>query len=183
MRNNIPRHARGFSLIELMIVIIVLGITLAWGLPSFMTAMRGNRVVTETNDFLLAINVARSEAIKRNRRVGICPTANGSACTTAWNDGWMVWADLNDNNTFDAANDLVIRRGTADDDIAYATTSATTAIAFNGRGTPIGLAADASFTVQVTGCTAGDKYRRTVVVARRSGQTRVGTTAASKTCA
>jgi type IV fimbrial biogenesis protein FimT len=77
----------GFTLIELMMVIVVLAIVLAIGVPSFRTLIINNRVTGEANDFAAALNIARSEAIKR--RVNVTLTA---ASGSSWEAGWTVTA-------------------------------------------------------------------------------------------
>ena len=86
----------GFTLIELMITLAIVGVLLLVGLPSLKTTMQGNQVVAATNELLSALHVARSEAIKLNSRVSICPTA-GDGTTDCdgsdWSNGWVVFVD------------------------------------------------------------------------------------------
>ena len=80
------RQQRGFNLIELMLGITVLAIVLGLGVPSFIDTIRNNRVISQSNDLLTALNYARSEALKRGFRVSACPGTD-TACTggTDWN--------------------------------------------------------------------------------------------------
>lgn len=89
-----PSHSRGFTLIELMITLLVAGILLGVGVPSFRRMMAVNRVTTQANDLVGAIRYARSEAITRNTNVTLCRAATGasttcSTSTAAWNF-WML---------------------------------------------------------------------------------------------
>jgi type IV fimbrial biogenesis protein FimT len=78
------RAARGFTLPELLIVLTVLGILLAAGLPEFGNFTRSQRVKTASFDLFSTLALARSEAITRNTRVTVAP-AGGS-----WTNGWTV---------------------------------------------------------------------------------------------
>jgi type IV fimbrial biogenesis protein FimT len=77
-------HARpgqsGFTLVEVMITIAVLAVVLGIAVPSFSGVIAQNRLVAATNEVVGAVQLARMEAVRRNARVGLCPTTNGSAC-------------------------------------------------------------------------------------------------------
>ena len=78
--------SRGFTLIEVMVVITIAGVMLGIGVPSFKNFVAGQRVKTAAGDFSTAAIYARSEAIKRNAEVGLVAAAGG------WKDGWSVKA-------------------------------------------------------------------------------------------
>ena len=86
-------------MIELMIALAVLSIIISVGLPRMSVFFKGNRMVVNANDLIAGLNIARSEAIKRNGRVSICKSANAGdaspSCTTAggWDQGWFVFVE------------------------------------------------------------------------------------------
>jgi len=88
---------RGFTIMELMLTILVLGILLGLSVPMFRETMLNNRIVASNNEFISGLNYARSEAIKRSDTVTVCPSTNGATCaaSTNWSTGWIVFADLN----------------------------------------------------------------------------------------
>lgn len=98
----------GFSLIELMIALAVLSIIISVGLPRMSVFFKGSRMVTNANDLVAGIHIARSEAIKRNSRVSICKSTNAGTssptCATGaegWNEGWFVFVEgKNEGNAF-----------------------------------------------------------------------------------
>ncbi len=86
------RSIQGFSLIELMVVTAIIGISLAIGLPSFTSIVSKIRMDGEINAVLSGLNYARSEAVKRGQPVVVCPSTNASSCATGtgWSTGWIV---------------------------------------------------------------------------------------------
>jgi type IV fimbrial biogenesis protein FimT len=95
---------KGFTLIELMVTLVVLGVLLAMGVPSFADLIRNSRSQAATNELVLALNAARVEAVKRGARVSLCPSVNGTSCAgTAWQSGWIVFVDTAASDTATAA--------------------------------------------------------------------------------
>ena len=87
---------RGFTLLELMITLLIAGVILSIGVPSFRGVMQNQRMTTATNELVMSLNLAKSEAIKRVAYVSICKSSNGVTCgdaATSWNDGWIVFAN------------------------------------------------------------------------------------------
>lgn len=95
------RRAAGFTLIELMIVLVILAAVLVIGLPSFSSAALVSRLKSYANEAVTSVYLARSEAIKRNTAMTVCQSADGNACTTSgdWEQGWIVVVDPNDPTT------------------------------------------------------------------------------------
>ena len=93
-----PREqARGFTLIELMIVLVILGVILGVALPGFRNLTLATRLTNYVNEFVAGIYTARGEAIKRNTNVRLCASADATTCATSggWAQGWIV-TDPND---------------------------------------------------------------------------------------
>jgi type IV fimbrial biogenesis protein FimT len=82
-----PNRQRGFTLIELMVTLTVLGILLGVGVPSFKNFIQNQKVKTAAYDINTAIMIARSEAVKRNTDVTIAPDT-----ADTWTAGWTVKA-------------------------------------------------------------------------------------------
>lgn len=89
------RKNTGFTLIELMITLAVAAIVMSVAIPSFTQMMLNNSSATVGTELSVALNYARSEAIKRAQRVSICASDNGIACLPAnnWKEGWLVFVD------------------------------------------------------------------------------------------
>lgn len=97
-------RSRGVTLIELVTAIAVLGILTAIAVPGFRQFTANSRTVATTNDLVTALNVARSEALRRSSNAVVCTSTNGTSCSasTDWVNGWIVFADRNANGSVDA---------------------------------------------------------------------------------
>lgn len=82
------RVAAGFTLIELLVTIAVLGLLLALGVPTLRGVLENGRIRAAAESWKYGLTLARTEAVRRNVRVGFFVTA----------DGWQVGTvDANGN--------------------------------------------------------------------------------------
>jgi type IV fimbrial biogenesis protein FimT len=85
---------RGFTLIELMMVLVLVAILLGIGGPSFQASLQRNRMLSTVNDMAAALSFARAEAVIRTQPVAMCPTTDSAACAgTSWETGYLVFVD------------------------------------------------------------------------------------------
>ncbi|MDZ7684295.1 MAG: GspH/FimT family pseudopilin [Gammaproteobacteria bacterium] len=114
------KFQHGLTLLELMVVLVIAGIALSAAVPSFQGMIARNQVATRTNDLLLAINLARSEAIRISGGAFVA-AVDGSDASDEFGPGWCVVLDTADcgagdvirtfeplpgGNTFDAVEDV-----------------------------------------------------------------------------
>jgi len=99
----------GFTLVELMITLVIAAILLSMAVPSFITTLQNNRIVTQANNFVTSLNIARSEAIKRGARITVCKSADNASCTGAgsWNQGWIIFVDANSDAAVNLGEELI----------------------------------------------------------------------------
>jgi len=89
---------KGFTVIELMIVVGVIGILLAVGLPGLQDTIARISTNSQAKALVASLNFARSEAVKRGTLVTLCGSASGTDCAAdSWSDGWIVFVDANED--------------------------------------------------------------------------------------
>lgn len=81
------RAESGFSLIELMVVVAVVGVLAGIALPSFKSLIQSQQVKAASFELFSSFSFARSEAIKRNANVTVTPEQ-----ASDWGLGWKITA-------------------------------------------------------------------------------------------
>ena len=81
----------GFTLIELVVTVAIIGVVATIAVPSMQGLLRNNRLNAAAGELSAALQLARSEATRRNAAVTICNSTNGTTCAagTAWTR-WIV---------------------------------------------------------------------------------------------
>ena len=134
INTNPPRLLRGFTLIEAMITVAVAAILFTVAVPSFKDTIRQNRLTTQANEFITALNLARSEAIRRSQSVTVTPKVGG------WNAGWVIEAI---NPVTGLAEVPILRDFEAlQNNITFTQTNGGIAYTFQPSGFKIGLVTD-----------------------------------------
>jgi type IV fimbrial biogenesis protein FimT len=86
----------GFTLIEVLMVIGLLGVMLFAGMPSFQTFISKTRVSGAANELLGDLSYARSEAATRQVEVAMCVSTNQTSCASGnWDQGRIIFIDTN----------------------------------------------------------------------------------------
>ena len=103
--------SKGFTLLELMIIIVILGITMAFAAPGLGTMISNNRISSNASDFAAALQLAKAEAVARINPVIVCKKntdSDGCVTTGDWSQGWIVFSDDNGNGGVDGGNNEAI---------------------------------------------------------------------------
>jgi len=97
------KRDNGFTLIELLVTMVVVVTLLAIGVPSTQQFIKNNRVSGQAAKLIIALQVARSEAIKRGSGTVICASTDQLTCSgdTNWATGWISFSDLDQDGALD----------------------------------------------------------------------------------
>lgn len=159
---------RGFTLVELLIVLAVGSILLAIAVPGYGFLMNTSRLAAVTNDLVSALQLARSEAIKHGARVTVCKTSNPMAAqafcdnTANWHEGWLVFSDDGVRGVIDSGDTLLRVQGRLSGGANITSSSPYHYVSYRPSGMSQGSNGLANGTISV--CLEGS--RRDIIISR-----------------
>jgi type IV fimbrial biogenesis protein FimT len=157
-----PFRVAGFTLIELMIVVVIVAITAAIALPSFNDTLVRNRLASQTNELVAGLSLARTASIELNTGGGFCAANDAqNGCGGNFQNGWIAWADANRNNVVDLGEIRSSGRINSKDALTGVTN-----VRFDGRGRRLSPAPNvgAVMALRPADCPTGKEFSRTVSV-------------------
>jgi type IV fimbrial biogenesis protein FimT len=103
------KMSSGYTMIELLVVIMIVSILMALAVPSFRYVTTSNRLSSEINGLLGDMQFARAQAVKEGRTVTVCSSTDRKKCSgqADWSQGWIVFSDPNNVGTVDAGEALL----------------------------------------------------------------------------
>lgn len=115
---------KGFTFIELMVAVALIGVLLGIGVPSFQSMMQSSRIIGDYNSLVGSLNFGRSEAIKRASSVSVCARETDTSCGNDWSNGWLVFDDAGDTRGFIDTDEFVLKSVSLDSGAATLVNSA-----------------------------------------------------------
>ena len=103
------RHSHGFTLIDLIVVVVLMAILLGVAAPNVRQFLTEQKVKSAAVDLVSALNYTRSEALKRNDAVRLEPDEE-------WNEVWQIVFGGESLRTWEVPGGLTI---TGPDEIDY----------------------------------------------------------------
>jgi len=97
---------RGFTFLELIIVLIIGTLLITIGIPGFQTLIQNNRLTSVANSIQNSLIFARNQSISYLNYVTVCPLEN-NICTNNWINGVDVFIDGNNYGVYDAGEVLL----------------------------------------------------------------------------
>ncbi len=159
MKHISPWGLRGFTVIEVMVVLALVGVLATLSMPSLRVLLTNQALSNSASDLLSGVIQARSAALKANRRAIIQPVSDSD-----WRTGWIVYVDVNNNAAYDSAVDtLVLTREPLPGDIAINTVSGS---GDGATATVFGFGAD-GFSETIGGSSAGSVWMQSSFTARK----------------
>lgn len=157
---------RGFTLVELLVVLAVGSILLAIAVPGYAFLISTSRLTTVTNDLVAAVHLARSEAVKRGTRVTVCKSSTTMAAqpscdgTANWQEGWLVFLDGGTRGVIDSDDALLWTQGSANAAATITASNFTLFVSYLPSGVSQGPNGLANGTLRV--CVEGN--RRDIII-------------------
>ena len=141
------RTQNGFTLYELLITVLIVGVVLTLGVPNMTTFTANSRITTTANDLHAAFHLARSEAARAKDNITICASDNSmdadADCGGTWEDGFIVFVDTTGDLLRNTVDETVLRRHPAvADGVTLAVENGATFFSYGpsglGRGNVLG---------------------------------------------
>ena len=112
-RPKSKRESGGFTVIELLLVVVIVGLIMSSAVPAF-TDFIGSAKFSRTGDSLRnTIETARNAALNYGYKTVVCASTNPesenpgcrASSTTDWGDGWIAFVDCDDDGILDITNE------------------------------------------------------------------------------
>jgi type IV fimbrial biogenesis protein FimT len=148
------RYLKGFTLYELLITLLIVGVILSFGVPRLASFTQNSRISAAANDLHSSFQLARSEAVRASVNITICASSDSmdanATCSGTLDDGLIIFVDTNGNIERDAGENVLRTLPAIDSDIDILTNGpGATYFSFAGTGLGRGDIAGKGPSIQV----------------------------------
>ena len=133
------RTQHGFTLYELMITVLIVGVVLAFSIPNMQAFTQNSRMTSTANDVHAAFHLARSESSRAKTNITVCASANSMAsdanCGGTWDQGYIVFVDEEPDLNRSGSTETVLRAHPAiADGVSFAVANDATYFTYSSTG-------------------------------------------------
>ena len=156
----------GITLIEILITVAIASMLVAMGVPALGSMLARSHQRSAESALQASLMHARELAITRSEQVVVCPTKNGTNCTSddLWQGGWMIGADMDHDREPDTA---LARFDAMPANMRVVSSRGRPRVVFQPDGSAGGSNA------QLTVCHTGDVKEGRAVIVANSGRVRI----------
>lgn len=147
MKTMIKRNQKGFTVVELMVVVGIATILVSVGIPSMQTMIQNNRISAQARAVVTALHYARSEAVTRKDSVNVVPTDGNS-----WANGMTVWVDTDGDGSMDNNDTEVLQVYEALNNSTLTPSATVTQITYEDDGSLSAPTSAFNFTLNLSEC-------------------------------
>ena len=102
----------GFTLYELLITMLIVGVVLTYGIPNMLAFNQNGRMTSTANDLHSSFHLARSESGRAKTNITVCASANAltaaANCGGTWDQGHIVFVDVDGDINRNGAGETVL---------------------------------------------------------------------------
>lgn len=168
-------RTRGITMVEVLVVIAIVAILASLAAPSFTGLINASKRQTAVDALLKSLNLARSEAVKRNATVVVCKSSDGASCAKKghWSQGWMVF--VSDDATYTAGETIVaIRQALGGSTILSGEAAVADFVRFDGLGRAKYATGVTVSNAAITACTPSESpFKVQRIVLNAAGRAKV----------
>jgi type IV fimbrial biogenesis protein FimT len=133
------KNQNGFTLYELLITMLIVGVVLTYGVPNMLAFNQNGRITSTANDLHAAFHLARSESGRAKTNITICASANpldaAANCGGTWDQGYIVFVDNDGDINRSGATETVLRaHGPVADGVTHLVANDATYFSYSSTG-------------------------------------------------
>jgi len=107
------RTQSGFTLYELMVTLLIVGVVMTLGIPNLTAFTQNSRMTSTANELHASFQLARSEAARSKSNITVCASDNSmealANCGGTWDQGYIIFVDVDGNILRAGVDETVLR--------------------------------------------------------------------------